>query len=109
MSENTNGKVKIADEVLANIAGTAVLEAEGVAGMSNQMDFAGRLRGKTSKGINLSVNEEEVQITISIVVKTGVKIQEVALDVQQKVKNAIETMTGFAVTEVNIQVVGLAA
>ena len=103
------GKVKIADEVLANIAGTAVLEAEGVVAMSNQMDFAGRLRGKASKGVNLSVQDEHVQISIGIVVKSGVKIQDVALDVQQRVKTAIETMTGFNVSEVNIQVVGLVA
>jgi len=107
MSENL-GKVKIADEVLVNIASTAVLEAEGVAGMSNQMDFTDILRGK-SKGISLNVTEEEVQISISIVVKSGVKIQDVALDVQQRVKGAIETMTGFIVGEVNIQVVGLVA
>ena len=108
MSENL-GKVKIADEVLANIVSTAVLEAEGVAGLGNQLDFSGRWLTKTTKGVNLSVQDEDVKISVSVMVKNGAKIQEVALDVQQKVKNAIEIMTGFNVCEVNVQVVGLVA
>ena len=104
-----DGKVKIADEVLANIVSTAVLEAEGVAGMSNQYDFSGRWLAKTTKGVNLNVQGEDVKISISLLVKSGAKIQEVAIDVQQKVKNAIETMTGFNPNEINVQVVGLVA
>jgi len=108
MSEKANltGQIKIADEVFANIVSAAVLEAEGVAGMGGQA-VSDYLRGKPAKGVKLSVIEENVKITLDIMVKSGTKIQEVALDVQQRVKTAIETMTGFEANEVNIQVVGL--
>ena len=112
MSENTNltGQVKIADEVIASIASTAVLESDGVAGLGGLNDLTGRLRGKAAKkGVSLTTDGQNVQITVGITVKSGVKIQDVALDVQQKVKTAIETMTGFTAIEVNVQVVGLVA
>ena len=123
MPENLNiptgptGQVQIADEVIASIASTAVLEAEGVAGMagnlgmaSNLGDIAGKLRGKKSaRGVALRIENGYVQVSVEIVVHSGVKIQDVAADVQQKVKNAIETMTGFTAREVNVHVMGLVA
>jgi len=110
---NLAGEVKIADDVLANIASTAVLEAEGVAGMAGQFtgDFAGMLRKKQAKGVRLQVDEAQgtIKISVDILVKSGVKVQSVALDVQQKIKDTIETMTGFDADEVNVQVIGLVA
>ena len=105
-----SGGVQIADEVIAQIASTAVLEAEGVAGMAGALDIASRLsRKKPTKGITLKVENSVVQISVAIVVNGGVKIQEVAQDVQQKVKTAIETMTGFTVEDVCVNVTGLVA
>ena len=114
MSEeiNLSGHVQIADEVIANIASTATLEAEGVVDMAGYFtgDIAGKLRGKKSaKGVALLVEEGKVHISVDIVVRSGVKIQTVAGDVQQKVKNAIETMTGYTADEVNVNVIGLVA
>ena len=104
----SSGQVQIAGDVIASIARTAVLEAEGVAGMAGY--FAGRLgRKKPSKGVTIKVTDGDVNITVEIVVKSGAKIQAVAKDVQQRVKNAIETMTGFAASEVNVLVSGLVA
>ena len=102
------GQVQIAGDVIAVIAKTAVLEVEGVAGMAGY--FTGRLgRKKPSKGVTLQVKDGDVNITVEIVVKSGAKIQDVAKDVQQKVKNAIETMTGFTANQVNVLVSGLVA
>ena len=114
MSEDTklSGHVQIADEVIANIASTAVLEAEGVAGMAGYFtgDIAGKLgRKRQAKGVALRVEEGNVFISVDIVVRSGVKIQDVAKDVQQKVKNAIETMTGYTAEEVHVNVTGLVA
>ena len=108
----SSGQVQIAGDVIASIARTAVLEAEGVAGMAGYFtgDLAGRLsRKKPSKGVAIKVTDGDVNITVEIVVKSGTKIQSVAKDVQQKVKNAIETMTGFTANEVNVFVSGLVA
>jgi uncharacterized alkaline shock family protein YloU len=108
---NLAGEVKIADDVLANIASTAVLEAEGVAGMAGQFtgEFAGMLRKKQAKGVRLQVEEGQgtIKVSVDIMIKSGEKIQNVALDVQKKIKDAMETMTGYEANEVNVQVIGL--
>ena len=104
------GHVKIANEVIASITSAAVLEAEGVAGMAGHLDFAGKLgRKRPSKGVTLQTEQGKVQISVAILVRGGVKIQEIAKDVQQKVKIAVETMTGFTAVEVNVHVTGLIA
>jgi len=105
-------QVKIADEVIASIASKAVLEVEGVAGMAGNYagDLAGKIyRWKPAKGVTLQIEKENVHISLEIVVKGGVKIQDVARDVQQKVKTAIETMTGYTAYAVNVHVAGLVA
>ena len=103
--EEPKGHIKIADEVVASIASTAVLEADGVAGMAGY--FGGRK--KAAKGVALKIEEGKVRISIAIMVYNGVKIQAVAKDVQQKVKDAVETMTGFVAEEINVHVSGLVA
>jgi len=111
-SGDPSGQIQIADEVIAAIASTAVLETEGVASMASYFsgDIAGRLsRKKATKGITLRTADGKVNISVEIVVQSGVKIQEVAKDVQQKVKAAVETMTGFTTDEINVHVTGLVA
>ena len=95
------GKLKIADEVITQVACTAVLEADGVAGMAGH--FSRR------KGVALKMENGRVHITVAINVNGGVKMQNVAEDVQQKVKTAVETMTGFTVDEVSVHITGLVA
>jgi uncharacterized alkaline shock family protein YloU len=109
---NGPGHVRIADEVIAVIAGTAALEAEGVAGLAGHIgeNFAERLgRRYLGKGVTIKIEEGAVSIVTEVCVKNGVKIQEVGREVQDKIKNAVETMTGLSVTEVNVSVSALAA
>jgi uncharacterized alkaline shock family protein YloU len=94
------GQVRIADDALAVIAGTAALEADGVAGLTG--NTLGRKQ--ISKGVAITFEGETLNANLEIAVKPGVKIQEVSKDVQQRVKNAIETMTGLTVNEVNVVV-----
>lgn len=104
------GQIQIADEVIAIIAGTAAMEINGVVTTSSNFtgDLAGMLGKKNfSKGVKVEVVENEVSIDISILVKFGYKIQEVASEVQKKVKTAIETMTGLEAVEINIIVTGV--
>lgn len=103
------GQIQIADEVTALIAGTAAAEVEGVA-LSGTItrDIAGMLGKKnSSKGVHIAVQDKDVTIQLNLLVKLGYKINEIALEVQEKVKTAVETMTGLNVTEVNIHVAGL--
>ena len=108
-SEGT-GAIRIADDVLAVIAGTAALEAEGVAGLagyySNDLNSKA-VRKHMAKGVSVKVSGGTVSFHLVITVKFGSKLQEVSREVQQRVKGAIETMTGLAVAEVNISVAAL--
>lgn len=105
-------QVQIADEVLATIVSTATLEADGVAGFApgTASDIAGRIsRKKNSRGVAIRVADNTVRVSVEIAVTGGVKIQDVAADVQHKIKNAVETMTGFIAGEVNVHVTRLVA
>lgn len=104
------GMVKIADEVVSIIAGMAAADIEGVASMSGGV--AGGIaealgRRNLSKGVKVEVGTEEAKIDTFIIVKHGVRIPDVAWDIQESVKNAIEDMTGLNVAHVNVHVQGI--
>ena len=109
--EQTGSGIKIADDVVAVIAGVAVSEVPGVAGMSG--GFAGGisevLSGKKNlaKGIKVEVGEKETKIDVNIIVEYGARIPDVAFEIQNRVKKAVETMTGLKVIEVNVHVQGV--
>ncbi len=113
MGENmeiTNGNIKISDEVLETIASVAVSEIEGVSSTASGIvdGIARRLVKKpATSGIKATVGEGTASVDINIVVKYGVRIPEVAWNVQDAVKKEIELMTGLAVERVNVRVVGI--
>ncbi len=106
-----NNAIKIADDVVAVIAGVAVSEIPGVANMAG--GFAGGLtevlsgKKNMAKGIKVDVNEKETKIDVNIIVEYGTRIPDVAYEIQTKVKKAVETMTGLKVSEVNVHVQGV--
>ena len=107
---NALGTIRIADEVVSIIAGLAATEVEGVAGMSG--GIAGGIaeilgRKNFSKGVKVEVGEKEEAIDLYIIVKYGVRIPDIALNVQEAVKAAIENMTGLSTVEVNVHVQGV--
>ena len=110
LSSDTN-EIKIADDVVAVIAGVAVSEVPGVAEMAG--GFAGGitevLSGKKNlaKGIKVEVGEKDTKIDVNIIVEYGVRIPDVAFEIQNRVKKAVETMTGLSVVEVNVHVQGV--
>lgn len=104
------GEVHIADEVIAIIAAMAATEVDGVKGMvgstsENIVELLGRKN--LSKGVDVQVGEGAVTLGLSIVVTYGSSIVEVSDTVSEKVKNAVETMTGLDVEAVNINVTGV--
>lgn len=109
--ENSLGSIRIADEVVEIIAGLAASEVSGVVSMSGSLvgDLA-QMLGRTknpAKGVKVKVGEHEVAVELYIVVEYGVAIPEVALNVQEAVKEAIESMTGLKVVEANVHVQGV--
>lgn len=105
------GKVNISDEVVATIAGIAATEIPGVAGMYGTAigDIAEKLGAKKSpgKGVKVSVDETGAVIDVYIVVEFGKRIPELAWEVQENVKNSVETMTGIDVKAVNVRIEGV--
>lgn len=104
------GQIKMADEVVATIAGIAAMEVPGVAAMSGGIvdGIAEVLRKKNlTKGIKVEVGEKEAAIDINIIIEYGTKIPEVASKIQDSVAKAVESMTGLKVVEVNINVLGV--
>ena len=104
------GSIRIADEVVGIIAGLAATEIDGIAGMSGGLvGGIAEMLGKKNfaKGVKVEVGEREAAVDLYIIVKYGVRIPDVALSVQENVKQAIETMTGLSVVEVNVHVQGV--
>ncbi|MBE3583752.1 MAG: Asp23/Gls24 family envelope stress response protein [Limnochordaceae bacterium] len=104
------GELHIANEVVAIIAGLAATEVQGVAGMSG--GIAGGIaevlgRKNLSKGVKVAVGNEEAAVDLFLIIEYGARIPEVAAQVQENVKRAIESMTGLRVVEVSIHVQGV--
>ena len=105
------GTVLISEEVICTIAAAAVLEVEGVESLNTNIgsDLAEMLGVKNqSKGIKLSVDGQNVTIECDIVVGYAYDVIEVAKNVQAGVKNAVESMTGFAVEKIDVTVSAIA-
>ena len=104
------GEVKIADEVVAIIAALAATEVDGVASMAGNItnEVIGKLGIKNlSKGVKVDVLEGVVTVSLALNLKYDYSIMEVTKKVQEKVKNAVENMTGLEVADVNIKVAGV--
>lgn len=104
------GSIQIAPEVIEIIAGLAAVEVDGVAGMSG--GFAGEIaellgRKNLTKGVKVEVGQREAAVDLSILIKFGYKIPDVAASIQQNVKKAIHSMTGLDVVEVNVHILGV--
>ena len=105
------GEIKIADEVVAIIAGLAAMEVEGVASMAGNAtrELISKLGMKSlSKGVKVDVLENVVCVNLNLNLEYGYSIPETCKKVQEKVKTAIENMTGLEVSDVNISIAGVA-
>ena len=106
-----NDGIKISDDVVAVIAGVAVSEVPGVSGMAG--GFAGGIsevfsgKKNLAKGIKAEIVENTAKIDVNIIVEYGSRIPDVAFEIQNRVKKAVENMTGLKVEEVNVHVQGV--
>ena len=101
------GEVHIADEVVAIIAGLAATEVEGVGSMAGNItnELVSKLGMKNlSKGVKVDIIEENVEVEVALNISYGYSIPDVSAKVQEKVKTAIETMTGLHVAVVNVKI-----
>ena len=106
-----NEGIQISNDVIAVIAGVAVSEVPGVSGMAG--GFAGGIsevfsgKKNLAKGIKVDATETEAKIDVNIIVEYGTRIPDVAFEIQNRVKKAVENMTGLKVLEVNVHVQGV--
>ena len=106
-----NEGIKISNDVVASIAGIAVSEVAGVYSMAGGIAggisevFGGKKN--LTKGIKVEIGEKETKIDVNIIVEYGVRIPDVAFEIQGRVKKSVESMTGLKVSAVNINVQGI--
>ena len=110
LQEVNTGTVKIADDVVAMIAGIAATEVGGVAAMAGNIthEFMSKVGVKSlKKGVKVDVIGKSVRIDLALIMEYGYNIPATSRKVQERVKSAIENMTGLEVSDVNIRIAGI--
>ncbi|MBO6146356.1 MAG: Asp23/Gls24 family envelope stress response protein [Lachnospiraceae bacterium] len=111
LDSGSRGEVKVADDVVASIAALAAAEVDGINGMTGNigeklMKSVG-IRTGSGSGVRVDIAGNMVRVDMAVVLGYGYNIMETSRKVQDKVKSAIETMTGLNVTDVNIRITGI--
>lgn len=109
-SDKDLGNVEISEDVISSIASLATLEVEGVTEMVGGITkgLAEKLGKKSySRGVKIVRNDNEIVLDLNIIVDFGVQIQNVGYNVQKKVKQSVEVMTGLNVVQINVNVEGV--
>ena len=110
--EMENGSIQISEDVVASVTGMAVLEVEGVCGLSSSIgtDIAEMLGMKTlARGVRLTpIKDGSVTIECDVVAKFGQSVFSLAKTVQDAVKSSVESVAGLTVAQVNVNICGIA-
>ena len=112
LKEDENiGTVQIADDVVAMIAALAAAEVDGVSAMAgnvtNELMSKVGVKSSQTKGVKVEVKDKNVNVDLAVIMEYGYNIPATCQAVQQKVKNAIENMTGLNCLDVNIRIAGV--
>ena len=108
--ESNTGTVKIADDVVAMIAGIAATEVDGVAAMAGNISHEFMCKVgviNLKKGVKVEVIGKMVRVDLALIMEYGYNIPASSRKVQERVKSAIENMTGLEVSDVNIRIAGV--
>ena len=107
LKEDKLGAIRVADEVVTIIAGLAATEVDGVSSMSGNItnEIVSKIGIKNlSKGVKVDVIDGIVTVDLSLNIKYGFAIPDVSANVQERVRSAIETMTGLEVGTINVKI-----
>lgn len=110
IKDDNLGEVRIADEVVTIIAGLAATEVEGVSAMTGNItnELVSKLGMKNlSKGIKVEIKDNVVRVDVALHIRFGYAIPEVSAKVQERVKSAVENMTGLEISTVNVRIAGV--
>lgn len=106
-TDGCEGEVRIADDVVTTIIGLAASDVKGVSSLAGNAtrDVISRVGTKSlSKGVRLTIDGDEVNVSLAVNIRYGYNVPDTCAKVQDRVKSAVETMTGLKVNEVNIRV-----
>ncbi|PCS00127.1 hypothetical protein RT41_GL001438 [Lactococcus fujiensis JCM 16395] len=106
---NSHGNVDIATEVISTVVGASTTEIFGVVGMTSKAavkdNFRSILRQENySKGVVVTNTDNEISIDVYVVISYGVKISEVAKNIQERVRFNLENQLGISVSKINVYV-----
>ena len=108
--ENDKGEIDISNDVIGVIAGLAAVEVDGVVSMAGEItkELISKLSKKAlANGVKVDITEGSVSLAMSVNLKYGFNVMDVSKKVQEKVKGAVENMTGLTVTDINVRVAGI--
>lgn len=109
IQKSTAGSLKISEDVLATVTRLAIQEIDGVHCLAQSIPTVKEMVFTTnaSRPVKISLNGDVAQIDVSVIVKFGYKIRDVAEEIQNAVKDSVQNMTGVTVSKVNIYVAGV--
>ena len=104
--DESSGSLQISRDVIGAIAGTCTQEVEGVAGLARRVSNfkESPLHNPSKKPVGVTLRDNSVEINIGVALKYGAKVTETCMAIQQCVKSTVQTMTGMAVSKVNVRV-----
>ena len=108
--QNDKGEIVISNDVIGVIAGLAAVEVDGVVSMAGEItkELISKLSKKAlANGVKVDITEGSVSLAMSVNLKYGFNVMDVSKKVQEKVKGAVENMTGLTVTDINVRVAGI--
>lgn len=108
---NELGNISISEDVIATIAGVSAMECYGLVGMASGTlkDGIAQLLGREDikKGVEVIIEDDEVTLTLNIIVGFGVNISEVARNVMERVQYNVQKQSGLKVKRINVNVQGV--
>ena len=107
IDDSARGVVQISDEVLSAIAALAATEVEGVASLAGGITFEKAARAGAralAKGVRTEFEDNSITVWLALIMEFDYSIPQTTSRVQERVKSALETMTGFTVKGVNVSV-----
>ena len=110
IDDQSMGKVEIADGVVAIIAGLAATETEGVASLNGNItnsDVPKLGKKNLAKGVRVDMTDGVAKVELFLYLQYGYSIPDTCARVQDRVKSAIENMTGLEVSDVDISIAGV--
>lgn len=106
-NNHTSGSMKVSEDVILKIAETAACEIDGVAVRNMRLEPGHGLLSKLRGAVRARVLGESAAIKLDITVVDGYNAVSVAENIQRSVKSAVQNMTGFTVTKVDVNIAGV--